>query len=662
MATSTELSSLVGGNGKPVTASDLERQARREAQEVARSSVLRRLARHCSCSWGLLATVLWLLLAVLYLLHVLPAPLLPSSDADGTFPGGATFRFTFSADAHAGPVTGRLLLCIAKKSAVEDPLGDDQPRFLIDDSADTQQVFAVDVYDFFPGTTSVREINASLARGYPLLRLEDVPDDEYWVQGVLQPYVLYNRSDAQKLWLPRFDTFESDAGVLTSPGTLFSEPQLVRFRSTPSFNHAVVIDRVEPPLAPLEETEELLKHVSFRSPMLSAFWGTDVYLKAWVLLPHKFYDASTQDVRYPLFVYHTHYNPHFEFNFRSQPPVDDDRNSSSHTRSRVSDWYGYYLYRNWTSEAPDGAFTRKRGIVVQLQHANPYYDDSYAVNSASMGPYGDAITLEFLPHLEQQFRGLGTGWGRTMYGGSTGGWESLAVQVFYPDAYNGCWSFCPDAFDFHKFQLVDVLEDDNAYETRGDWTTKARGASRDYLGHVRETMAEENHHEMVLGSRGRSGGQWDAWQAAYSPLNASDGHPAEIWDKLTGVINSETAVYWEAHFDVRAKLAREWNAMGLGAKLVNKLHVFVGVQDSYYLNDAVYLLEDFLKQTERPYYNGSVEYGVRDGKGFEHCWTGSFDQSLSMAWNTLNQRMLPQMVDHIVASAPPGADLSFTTY
>lgn len=650
---SSELTSLVGGNGKPVVARDLEHQS----QDRTRPSLLRRTA--AKCSWGLVATVLWLLLVALYLAHVLPAPFRAAADANA---GGATFRFTFTPEAHAGPVTGRLLLCIAKKSAVEDPQGEDQPRFLIDDSADTQQVFAVDVYDFFPGSQAPREINASVAHGYPVLLLEDIQDDEYWVQGVLHPYVLYNRSDAQKLWLPSMDTFESESGVLTSPGTLFSKPQLVKFSSVPSFSLDISIDQVVPPLAPLEETEELLKHISFRSPMLSEFWGTDVYLKAWVLLPHKFFDASTRDIKYPLFVYHTHYNPNFEFDFRSQAPPDDLDESNHTTRSRVSDWYGYYLFKNWTSEAPDAAFTHKRGIIVQLQHANPYYDDSYAVNSANIGPYGDAITYEFLPYIEQQFRGIGAGWARTMYGGSTGGWESFAVQVFYPDEYNGCWSFCPDAFDFRKFQIVDLLHDANAYYVRGDWTVKNRGASRNYLGQIRETMEEENHHEMVFGSRGRSGGQWDAWQAVYSPLNATDGHPAEIWDKLTGEINHETVAYWEQHFDVRAKLERDWNAQGLGAKLVNKLHVFVGVQDSYYLNDAVYYLEDFLEQTQNPYYNGSIEYGVRGGKGYEHCWTGSFDQSLSMAWNTLNQRMLPRMVDHIVASAPQGADLSFTTY
>jgi hypothetical protein len=175
-------------------------------------------------------------------------------------------------------------------------------------------------------------------------------------------------------------------------------------------------------------------------------------------------------------------------------------------------------------------------------------------------------------------------------------------------------------------------------------------------------MEEENHHEMVLGSRGRSGGQWDAWQAVYSPVNTSDGYPAAVWDKLTGDINHHVVKYWEQHYDIRKKLQREWETQGLGAKLVNKLHIYVGVLDSYYLNDGVYDLDAFLSHTSNPYYNGSIEYGVHDGRGYEHRWTGSSSETLGMAWNTLNQRMIPKMIQHIVASAPPEADLAFTTY
>ena len=81
--------------------------------------------------------------------------------------------------------------------------------------------------------------------------------------------------------------------------------------------------------------------------------------------------------------------------------------------------------------------------MVKIQHANPFYDDSYAVNSANLGPYGDAIETELLPAIEKQFRGIGQGWAHFVYGGSTGGWESLAVQMFYPKDYNGAFVAVP---------------------------------------------------------------------------------------------------------------------------------------------------------------------------------------------------------------------------
>ncbi|DAZ95206.1 TPA: hypothetical protein N0F65_013051 [Lagenidium giganteum] len=629
---------------------DIEQQGPLQRKLEGRRSTWGRVAACCrpqSFSWGHVAVALWLVTAG-FLITWYRNPIPVASRESSSESSAPSFQVSFTAGAHAGPITGRLLVCVAKKSAMM--YEDDEPRFLIGDYEKTQQLFGVDVFDFH-AESEVRSVNVT-SYGYPVFSLKDIPEDEYWVQAVLHPYVQYNRSDGQKLWLPATNTFESNEGVLTSPGTLYSKPQLMELRQDGA-TIALTIDHVTPELPPIEESEELLKHVKFRSPMLSKFWGTDIFIQAWVLLPHKFYDSSTQQIKYPLFIYHTHYSRDFEFDYRSTKP---DESASA------EELYGYYLYTNWTSESSESAFKYNRGILVQIQHANPYYDDSYAVNSANVGPYGDAITYEFLPYLEETYRGIGAGWARTMYGGSTGGWESFAVQVYYPDDYNGCWSFCPDSFDFRKFQLVDLLEDENAYYIRSDWTLKRRGSVRDYLGRVQETMEEENHHELVLGSRGRSGGQWDAWQAVYSPLNASDGYPAEVWNKVNGEINRDVVAYWEENYDVRVKLEREWNAKRLGEKLVNKLHVYVGVTDSYYLNDAVYYLDAFLKNTVDPYYNGSIVYGVRDGKGYEHCWTGSFDQTIRMGWNTLNQRMLPQMIEHIVRSAPAGADLSFTSY
>ena len=174
-----------------------------------------------------------------------------------------------------------------------------------------------------------------------------------------------------------------------------------------------------------------------------------------------------------------------------------------------------------TSSTRTGPARTSRAIVIiEIQHANPYYDDSYAVNSENLGPYGDAITYELIPDIEQKYRGLGAGWARFLYGGSTGGWEALAAQVFYPDEYNGCFAACPDPIDFRAYTVVDIYEDKNAYYRR-----RALAARWPRPGHARLPGARParrsrtiNRCELVLGTKSRSGQQWDIWEAVYSPV------------------------------------------------------------------------------------------------------------------------------------------------
>lgn len=173
-----------------------------------------------------------------------------------------------------------------------------------------------------------------------------------------------------------------------------------------------------------------------------------------------------------------------------------------------------------------------------MQHANPYYDDSYAVNSASMGPWGDAIMHELLPAIESRFRGIGEGWARFTYGGSTGGWEALAVQVLYPDDFNGCFAACPDPIDFRAYCLTDIYADPNCYYTYTNGFRKVpKPCSRNMLGQVRATLEQANHMELAIGSKTRSAGQFDIWEAVYSP-QGDDGYPKRLYDKFTGDIDS----------------------------------------------------------------------------------------------------------------------------
>ena len=247
----------------------------------------------------------------------------------------------------------------------------------------------------------------------------------------------------------------------------------------------------------------------------------------------------------------------------------------------------YQFYKDWNGP------NFPRMIHVLIQHPTPYFDDSYAVNSANHGPYGDAITKDLLPMIEQQFRGIGQGWARVMTGGSTGGWEAFGVQVFYPDDYNGAWALCPDPVDFRSYRSVNIYDEKNAYYYYEDNPFKRtpKPGFRDFRDHLYSTFEERNLVELVLGTHGRSAGQHDAWASVFGPVGA-DGYYKPLYDKLTGAIDREVAIYWRDHYDLRYILQRDWAT--LGPKLRGKIHITSGTMDNGYLNNAVYQMEEFL--------------------------------------------------------------------
>ena len=528
---------------------------------------------------------------------------------------------------------GRVLVMLARDSVPE-------PRFQINSGPSAQQVFGVDVEGLAPGEAAV--VDGSVF-GFPRANLEEVPAGEYWVQALLNRYHTYRRGDGHVVKLPP-DRGEGQKWAI-KPGNFYSVPRKVRVDPTQDEVIRLSLDQEIPPFPEREDTE-YIKHVRLQSDLLTEFWGEPTFVEAIILLPEGW--AEHPNARYPLMVYQGHHHREFytPVGFRETPPrAEESLEGYDLTYAEAS----YQFYRDWTG--PDFP----RFILVTIQHANPYYDDSYAVNSENLGPYGDALTYELIPHIEAEYRGMGEGWARVLYGGSTGGWESLAVQVFYPDEYNGTWTFCPDPIDFRAYTVVDIYEDDNAYYLDSFWKHTPRPGRRNYLGHVSSTLEEDNHLELALATDGRSGGQWDVWQAVYSPVGP-DGYPRPIWDKRTGEIDREVAEYWRENYDLRHILERDWAT--LGPRLEGKIHIYVGDMDNYYLNNAVYLMEDFLEGTTDPYYNGLVEYGDR----FEHCWSGDPDNPNPISRLTINQRMAPLMLQRILSSAPPGADLTSWRY
>jgi hypothetical protein len=559
-----------------------------------------------------------------------------------TFYGQSSWRVavSFPLDLSRETLDGRLLLLISKDDKQE-------PRFQISDtSLNSQQVFGIDVDGWRAGEEKTFD---AAVLGYPLESLSQLAPGSYTVQALLHKYETFRLATGPTVKLP-MDRGEGQQWS-RAPGNLYSTPRKIQITPASSDVLHIALDKTIEPIKEPADTK-YVKHERIQSQLLSKFWGRPMYLGAHVLLPEGF--DTHPNTRYPLMVFHGHF-PSDISGFRPEPP-DPSLKCEYSDRfkldcyNRVQQEVAHDFYKTWT-----GA-NFPRVLVIEIQHANPYYDDSYAVNSANIGPYGDAIVKELIPHIEKKYRGIGAGWARFMYGGSTGGWEALAAQVFYPDDFNGCFAACPDPIDFRAYTVVDIYKDKNAYWAEGPFKRVPRPGHRDYLGHLSSTLEQMNRLELVLGTHSRSGGQWDIWEAVFSP-QGPDGYPQRIWEKRTGEIDPKVAAYWRENYDLSYILRRDWER-GLGKKLQGKIHLYVGDMDNYYLNNAVYLTEDFLKKTRNPPYGGVVKYGDRA----EHCWNG--DETRTNAYSRLryHQMFIPKAVTRMQKTAPPGADLKSWRY
>ena len=419
------------------------------------------------------------------------------------------------------PLDGRMLLMVSNNDKAE-------PRFQISEDPDTQLVFGVDVEGLTPGQKAM--FDASVF-GYLLRSLAELPPGEYFVQALLHRYETFRSKDGHVVKLP-MDRGEGQQWN-GAPGNLYNTPKKMRLDPKSSATIAVTLDKEIPPIAAPKDSK-YIKYVKMQSRLLTEFWGRPMELGAVVLLPEGI--DTHPEAYYLLVINHGHFPYIFE-GFREEPPDPNLKTDDYNKRFQISGYnkmqqeYAHQFYRDWTG--PDFP----RFLIIEIQHPNPFYDDSYAVNSQNLGSYGDAITYELIPFIEKKFRGIGQGWARFLYGGSTGGWEALAAQVFYPDEYNGCWAACPNPVDFRAYTTVNL---------------------------------------------------------------------------------------------------------------------YCGDMDNFYLNNAVYLVEEIRKNLRDPLYTGEVDYGDRA----EHCWNGDHSAPIWISRLRYHQIHAPKVLRRIMGSAPPGTDLT----
>ncbi|HUI54822.1 MAG TPA: alpha/beta hydrolase-fold protein [Bryobacteraceae bacterium] len=510
------------------------------------------------------------------------------------------FEISYPASANAGPITGRVFVMITRTLAGRG--GEREPRQQI--ARTGVPFFGRDVEKLAPGQTAIID-GGDL--GTPVENLSAIPPGDYYVQGFVNVYTEFHRSDGHVIWMHN-DQWEGQHWS-TSPGNLYSTPKQVHLDAASGYRIPLVCDRVIPPIEPPADTE-WVKHFKIQSPMLTRFWGRPIYLGATVLLPRD-YEKST--LYYPVLYEQGHFSTRAPLGFA---PAANNQ-----------------LYGEWIKD------NFPRFLVVTFQHPNPYFDDSYAVNSVNVGPYGDAILQELIPEVEKRFRAIRQPWARVLSGGSTGGWEALALEIYHPDFFGGTWSYCPDSVDFHDVEGINIYEDKNAFYKDIGWRREPTINSREIDGQVRQTSEQRNHFELVNGTHGRSGEQIDIWSAVFGPLG-EDGYFEPLFDKRTGVMNPNPRIaqYWKEHFDLRYQLEKSWST--LGPKLVDQLHIYVGDADNFFLNNGVHRLQDWMKTTQNPHYEGYFVYGAVRG----HCYSGPENSG----------DRLKQMGEHIMAHMPAG--------
>ncbi len=509
----------------------------------------------------------------------------------GSIPAAARAQratITLDRSAASAPVTGRVFLFLSRTN-------DREPRLQAGSYGGSVPFFGVDVSALAPGQAATID-TATL--GFPLESLRDLPPGDYYAQALLNVYTEFHRADGHVIWA-HMDQWEGQR-FDRSPGNLVSDVQRVHIDRDATIK--LSLTRVLPPVEVPADTR-WVKRIKIESKLLTAFWGRPMYIGATVLLPKGFDEEPAR--RYPAIYIEGHFGLRAPFGFDPDTAQTESSEQRAARLARTAREPGFEFAKAWMSD------DFPRMVAVTFQHPTPYYDDSYAVNSANNGPYADALLTELVPLLEKEFRLIPQAHARLLTGGSTGGWESIALQIHHPDFFGGTWTLYPDPVDFRDYQMTNIYEDTSAFVPNADlattWVVPERFMSRTPEGQPLLSMRMMSRLEAVLGSHERSGQQMNAWDAAYGPVGP-DGYPKPLWNKLTGHIDKDVALYMRDHgYDLTYYLKQNWSR--IGPSLAGKIHIYVGDMDNYYLNLAVYRMEEALRSMTNPKADAVFEYG-----------------------------------------------------
>ncbi len=463
------------------------------------------------------------------LMTLLTAAVHLSMFADAASAEGAdTYRIRLDPSVRSEPATGRIVLFVITETRrpYDRVMPMDAPFY-----GKPQPIASIAVENFKPGDTAI--IDGS-THAWPASL--DTLDGPIRVQAVL---------DTDQI------SRSHDQGV----GNVYSEV----YEVVVSAEREDVIDitlskRID--ARPPRPEDDLLKWVELRSEMLSAWYGFDVHHRAGVALPVKFNDAKHPRQRWPA----VYVIP--GFGGRDEGAVE-------------------YAAMLQTDDIEDIA---PIAVYIVLDADAPLGHHGF-VDSENNGPRAKALITEFIPYLEQRFRLVPESKARIVTGHSSGGWSSLWLALTQPETFGACWSSAPDPVDFSAFQMTDIYAEPNLFvQADGSESPSYRGYASREGPTVLMTARQEAGMEHAIDPDGRSGQQWDAWEAMFGPRHSTSRFPVPMFNAITGEIDRNVVEHWKK-FDIARLIASDWSKYG--PIMLNNVRLVCGEEDSYYLNRAV---------------------------------------------------------------------------
>lgn len=444
----------------------------------------------------------------------------------------------------SSPVSGRLLIFI-KQGTGDKEVDIDEMHF------SSTWVAAAEVNDLAPGATvEIDADNLAYPQGFSALA-----PGNYEAQAVLDVEHAYNyRGRRPSAWMSNVVML---AGWTPGQG---AEPTLVlNEHPQVTADHAAAETQLMAAALP-----GVAEKVEATSGLLTNFWGHDVTIKAWVILPPGYTEQPKQ--RYPT-VYWTH-------GFGGT--IDSALASGMRMHERMS-----------AGSVPPMIWVMLDESIAQGTHE--------FADSTNNGPWGAALTTEFIPLLESKYRMDAKPRGRLLNGHSSGGWATLQLQINYPKIFGGTWSTSPDPSDFHDFTGIDLYASNANVYRRADGS--AYPIMRD-SGKVLATFQEFAQLENVINPYG---GQMSSFDWVFSPKSAS-GSPQPMFDRVSGAVDPQVLKYWRDHYDLANLVELRWPQIGRDLK--GRIHVIVGTADTFYLDGAAHLFESrLLKIGAEPHFS-----------------------------------------------------------